>query len=204
MTDTPIIFSAPMVLALLAGRKTMTRRLAWQKPQVAIQVGDGPIEPILVASTWQKVKVGDRLWVREAFGKCDQCDAINMLADINLPRNCRRCDSDVGKGKPSIHMPRHASRLTLTVVAVKIEKLQEISEEDAIAEGIEREGDAWLNYDPNDPNEDREDGNWLNPIDSFGSLWRSLHGADGWHDDPTVVPLSFRVEKVNIDKAPAA
>lgn len=151
MTDRPIIFSAPMVLALLAGRKTMTRRLAWRRDQ---KWGDarpivGSERDYMIPTTWQRVKSGDRLWVRENLTR----RRGNFLG---IPQNVIEAhyaadDEDVvnehefnllpwwkGKGGlPSIHMPRRVSRLTLVVTATKIERVQAISETDAKAEGVE-------------------------------------------------------------------
>jgi len=108
--DRPIIFSGPMVQALLAGRKTMTRRLA--------------------TSPLRKCQPGDRLWVRESFSSSDPGPVYR--ADHG--------DEATGWGwTPSIHMPRKHSRLTLIVNAVKFERLQDINGLDALAEGITRE-----------------------------------------------------------------
>lgn len=177
MTDHPIIFSAPMVRALIEGRKTMTRRLAWR----------GPVTQFY-PSSWQKVKPGDRLWARENF---------NVLAptiSADGPHSCIYLADNTGpqhlmKWKPSIHMPRWASRLTLEVTAVKVERLQAISCADAIVEGITPAGNS-LTIDCDTPD----------PREGFKSLWESLHGTGSWDADPEVVALTFVVHKTNIDK----
>src|SRR5579872_7240504 len=121
MTDRPIIFSAPMVRALRGGRKTMTRRLA--------------------TSPLAKARAGDRLWVRESFTLYDREEPIEggkFFRRVPTPmyaadyEGFNKPDRD-WSWSPSIHMPRWASRLTLIVTAVKVERLQEISEEDARA-----------------------------------------------------------------------
>ncbi len=104
------------------------------------------------------------------------------------------------KYKPSIHMPRWASRLTLIVESVKIERLQDISEEDARAEGIE-----WSDsLDPHGPCKWRVYGEPSTgtscPIYSFQSLWKYLHGPDAWDQNPDVVVIGFGVVKSNIDE----
>jgi hypothetical protein len=168
MRDHPIIFSAPMVRALLAGRKSQTRRLA--------------------SSPLRRVQAGDRLWVRENFYQYG--GPIEYAADG--PPSFQR------KLTPSIHMPRWASRLTLKVSDVRFQRLQRISRDDAIAEGIEPfDGPlgGWTDYfDLRQPIGD--------PIDSYCTLWASLHGAESWNADPQIVALTFEVIKANIDQCP--
>src|SRR5579872_528511 len=137
MTDHPIIFSAPMVRALLDGRKTMTRRFAGAYKPIYPGCDDLQWKP----SPWQRSQPGDRLWLREAF-------AILPRNCYALPKTLTRDGSEAAyyradfdrSGKPAwrspIHMPRWASRLTLIVTATRIERVQEISEDDARAEGV--------------------------------------------------------------------
>lgn len=200
MADLPIIFSAPMVRALLDGRKTQTRRLL--KPQMDDVVGygwsapDGAFVAGMLAGTPDRrglpCWVGDRLWVREAF--CyqqwhNQYIGIDYVADPGSPYLTYRTppagakiklgDRYKGPRYPSIYMPRWASRLTLTVTDVRVERLQEISEQDACAEGWE--------IDENDP------------VTWYVRLWDSLHGDGAWDANPWVVALTFTVEQRNID-----
>jgi hypothetical protein len=230
MTDIPIIFSAPMIRALLDGRKTMTRRLAWHRPYF---VGDRPIAegehvemtrigstPIPLAyrpSPWQLVQPGDQLYVREAFCKYSLVELFGagprgfivyraghpMILDYG--ESTERVEIRAGtipaeaRWKPSIHMPRALSRLTLTVTATKIERLQELTAADAIAEGISWSDD----YEGYHTEECRHyHGAW--PERSFASLWRSLHGEESWDANPEVVALTFDVAKRNIDAREAA
>lgn len=216
MTDRPIIFSAPMVRALLAGRKTQTRRLA--------------------TSPLRRVEVGDRLYVRESIRvwpepASDDCE-ITYLADDRrwqtgpcshgmpdeaLAPYFKMLDNARAAGKaavrPSIHMPRWASRLTLIVEAVRVEPLQAISEDDAIAEGVERgehpitgEIDGWQDYSIHHagPHKGKRHPHaivpWKSAALSFQSLWETLHGMEGWQDNPDVVALTFRVVRDNVDQ----
>jgi hypothetical protein len=157
--DIPIIFSAAMVLALLSGRKTMTRRLAWGEYKEHPEIGQRLRKP----SPWTKVVPGDRLWVREsvqAVVDAQDFDAVKYLADGLTKRStadtqaeadryqdqlfCYRArknapDSKTGVSVPSIHMPRWVSRLTLIVESVKAEPLHHLTEADALAEGIKYE-----------------------------------------------------------------
>lgn len=193
MTDYPIIFSAPMVRALLEGRKTMTRRLAWRGTMPTPSFPEGTMR----ATSWQKVKPGDRLWVRENFavidggtirdgagGAMDYVDTEIIYAADRKPYT---------KITPCIHMPRRLSRLTLIVTATKIEPLQSISERDAEAEGAPL---AVAGVDSR-----------RGPIrmhrTGFVGLWRSLHGDDAWAANPDVVALTFRVVKANVDAVEA-
>ncbi|ACL58500.1 hypothetical protein [Methylobacterium nodulans] len=231
MVDRPIIFSAPMIRALLAGRKTQTRRLCkpmnkWvhqEGREVRLHQGQWchflqdaelPIERLRLP--WQ---VGDRLWVRETW-------AVGNIYDGIPPRNINpggkpnwcgiryaATDERLGiKDRSPIHMPRWASRLTLIVTDVRVERLQDISEEDARAEGCEHDlwdhalavrdysaPDKWLcgwgtlegrpGYVP----EERIF------RESFRSLWESINGAKSWADNPWICASSFRVIQQNID-----
>lgn len=200
--DRPIIFSAPMIRALLAGRKTQTRRIL--KPQPESQVngkfhirgtGGGCFDVDessigRIAADYCRFAPGDRLWVRENFN----ADGEGPVYAAEWPLH----DPCAPRWRPSIHMPRWASRLTLLVESVKVERLQDISEVDAIAEGIAKSphgnGDQWLDYP-----EGSSAAGWIDPRASFRSLWKSIHGADGWIENPYVAAISFRVVKENID-----
>ena len=209
----PILFSAPMIRAILAGRKTMTRRVLkpqpqkWQaqviditEPMFDFEAGgwgqvvtewawfEGLYQPM--REMWQPLRSlrwqpGDRLWVREQFsGLYDydeekvppsawfQTDPIWYWADGNPP------DGDWTKPKPSIHMPRWASRITLLVEAVRIERLQDISEADAVAEGM-----IWPDgADPRD----------TTLIGEFIYTWTSINGPGSWDANPWVSVTIFR------------
>lgn len=207
MTDKPIIFSAAMVRALLDGRKTQTRRLL--KPSRAAKsagyehlrfdVLDGMLwwwdgeHDRVGASQAYPYAIGDRLYVRETF-----CPRLGYPAPIAKPHY--RADNNRpewrGLWKPSIHMPRWASRLTLTVTDVRAQRLQDISEADAVAEGAEPCKREWAGVEEfglsSDPFAHRR---------GFQNLWNSLHGADAWDANPWVVALTFKVQRGNIDAA---
>jgi hypothetical protein len=110
-----------------------------------------------------------------------------------------------GTWRPAIFMPRWASRLTLTVTDVRIERLQDISVTDAIAEGISRSkstfraAPSWRDY-----LDDHNDEGLLSAVHSFYTLWNSLHGPDAWDANPWVMALTFDVHKCNIDMMEAA
>lgn len=236
MADFPIIFSAPMVQALLAGRKTMTRRLAWRtkiNPGGPILDAAGgqvdvvePHEVRVGPSPWQKAKPGDRLWVRESVyikseaGNCyfsaDKA-GVGDSAYFHLVENVK---SWRDRTIPATHMPRPVSRLTLIVEAVKVERLQEISETDAVAEGARRfDGIPLASYDRHYPliaprwsmEAPRDTGECLGAARyAFGNFINRLHGGPNWNlkpsslwaENPEVVALTFRCIHQNIDQVP--
>lgn len=184
MTDFPIIFSAPMVRALLDGRKTMTRRMAWRWKVHLEKL------PTQEPTPWQNVKPGDRLWVRET--------ALYWIRNSDNKRVKVAAYAAEGyqletgeRWTPSIHMPRWASRLTLHVTATKIERLQSISSADAIAEG------CGVMLDHPNPSSTHEPF----PALAFRDLWRRLHGPASWDANPDVVAITFKVEQANIREA---
>ncbi len=207
MTDKGIIFSAPMVRALLAGRKTQTRRLC--------KLNDDPKSPLFFKVPYAP---GDRLYVRENFQLLrfgDYLPTKACPADVRFAATDPLADlSPEDRGypwRPCIHMPRWASRMFLTVTDVRVQRLQEISEADARAEGLtpvlksmpplqgcdgalrSREVFEW------------EKGWSVNAVPAFGALWNSLHTVDGtrWDDNPWIVAVSFDVHHGNIDDASA-
>jgi len=140
---------------------------------------------------------GDRLWVRENCATWGDHEAI-YRADDAVEYGLAVSDGKFGakwKARPSIHMPRWASRLTLTVTDVRVQRLHAISEADAIAEGIKLHGDFFTGYG-------KAADQWMGPLDSFASLWISLHGYEGWDENPWVVALTFTVQRGNIDQMP--
>lgn len=211
MGDKPIIFSAPMIRALMAGRKTQTRRVL--KPQPTLPWGSAShagkswwTHDSLtgdVIETWRlRYAVGDRLYVREAFSyETLDVDRNGFMppwywADGN-PRS-----GDYMRPKPSIHMPRWASRLTLTVTDVRVQRLQEISEADVLAEGCPLDPHYHdTTSDGSNPHMVNIDaGRWQSPRAWYHQLWNSLHGPDAWGANPWIVAVSFTVQHGNIDQ----
>lgn len=157
---------------------------------------------------WLKPRfsVGDRLWVREAWAPLSALTHNDPGPQALADRGFYRADNgtvegEISRWRPSIHMPRWASRLTLIVTGVKIERLQDISEDDAIAEGVERDSDGWRDY--------------LMPhtqccasaTKSFETLWDSINGHKkqvSWNDNPWVVAYTYEPIFKNIDKLEVA
>lgn len=148
MRERPILFSGPMVRAILEGRKTQTRRVVRPQPEHGLVSG----EVIRCHRTGREFpcpygQPGDRLWVREKWAKlsdahpeCANDPGVKALADDGFfaadAASIEEANSWATRWRPSIHMPRERCRLTLEVVAVRVERLQAISEEDAVAEGV--------------------------------------------------------------------
>lgn len=185
MRELPILFSAPMVRALLAGTKTQTRRIVKARDLEWMDVHQGLREPDNAERCPYGQPGGDRLYVRETWAAPH---AYDHLPPRLIPQDARihyAATEDRGGllWRPSIHMPRWASRITLEVTGVLVERLQEISYEDARAEGVE----FW-----------RNDGTLteLPPCSAhryeFEDLWTSINGADSWNANPWVWVVSFR------------
>ena len=231
MTDRPMIFSAPMVRALLEGRKTQTRRLLKPQPPE----GDrflgitGPIPKAVFNPHHPKegssyadndtaielrCGVGDRVWVKEAWRTVAQDDGkppSALKADplhVGYQADCPAGSIPMaGRLRSPIHMPRWASRLTLHVTDVRVQRLQEISGADARAEGVERLHGGY--HDTDDVFRDYcDDGHGYGGFGgarlSFVSLWDTLHGPDAWEANPWVAALTFEFERANIDQARSA
>ena len=224
MGDKPIIFSAPMVRALLDGRKTQTRRLlkrpswgqskGWPEGIMNEQNLDGTLS-WFDAETGCLARLpipqpGDRLYVREAlrmgfdFGTpiCHATYAADG-ADLDLTPTGALHWAETRKRNaiPSIHMPRWASRLTLTVTDVRVQRLQDISEDDARSEGIKPIKSGRGFYDPTIPDAAVRFGKWTSTArQGFCRLWNSIHGPDAWDANPWSVALTFIVLRGNINQ----
>lgn len=157
-------------------------------------------------SAWTRVKPGDRLWVREQIYADRMVNFLTGERTTNASVGYYKADDgecleEKGfnlswvfkqKTRPAIHMPRSWSRLTLIVTATKIERLQDISEADAAAEGWTKRHE--LSTDPEVHRDAARD--W------FSDLWEDLHGVESWKSNPEVVAISFSVHRANIDAMP--
>ena len=189
--ERPILFSASMVNAILKGRKTMTRRV--------IKVNcSGRAKAVGSSRNWHLAdpdviqacpygKVGDALWVRETFrqawkattysnGVVYRSDSVKSLGMDEY--------SNRHKWKPSIFMPRWASRITLEITSVNTERLQDISEEDAVSEGVTRKHTThWPDGDPG----------FIDDVGrrNFSALWESINGKGSWELNPWCWVIEF-------------
>lgn len=209
MKSHPILFSEPMVRAILNGSKSMTRRPV--KPQPHIRLGvpgwypDGSHKRKMHYATEEHLrkglpidfcqyKVGDLLWVRETFrpGMHENlwC-AILYRSDLSWqkPEGLTEaeghlfeswCENDTGGWSPSIHMPRWASRIVLRITEIRLERLQEISKMDASEEGVMEFGVTRLF-----------------PKDAFWRCWDSVYDRRGfgWKTNPWVWAMTFKRDK---------
>ena len=187
MREHPILFSTEMVKAILEGRKTMTRRII--KPQPVMVNGyyrwqpkagyDINLEHLNINLTNKLCpcgQVGDRLWVRETWA-----DGMNVPVLIIYKADKAWTDVKI-KWRPSIFMPRWASRITLEITDIRVERVQEITEEDAKAEGTT----------PSIVGSDRE---YLKYRAGFMTLWDKLNAKRGysWESNCWVWVVSFKV-----------
>lgn len=237
MREGPILFSAPMVLALLDDAKAQTRRIVkWRGVAPGLNLGFSGLSasatsggwvleaPNRTSSEWRSKVTpcpygvpGDRLWVREtfwAFGRWetrfsekkgrDEWHFVDMTLETDrlyqfsnpTPGN-RRVRSSITPTwwkRPSIHMPRVASRITLEMTGVRVERLQSISEADAEAEGCDAL--PWHGHDLADLID------WplksaVRPFaNAYALLWDEINGAGSWATNPWVWCVSFkRVER---------
>jgi hypothetical protein len=202
----PILFSGPMVRALFEGRKTQTRRVV--KPRLVPMVE----ECLRVNGKWVfdtleydfgalSGRPGDLLWVRETW-RPFTCTAS---PGCSIDYRATQIDHSDIRWRPGIHMPRWASRLTLELTDVRVQRLNDISEDDAKAEGFQA---GWMGPAlPPTPLGDgmiiSSPGTYASAAGHFQALWCELHGFDAWDADPWVWALSFKVHHYNVDKLAA-
>jgi hypothetical protein len=242
MRERPILFSAPMVRAILEGSKTQTRRVVkiggelpppwatFAKEGDTIAVNgtrptglfywseeQTPGQPLKKLRRWPISKKGimagsdfhapcpygvpgDRLWVKETHALLSGGGVVYRASAPDFDPTA--ADAVGGRWRPSIHMPRRASRLTLTITDVRVERLQDISEDDAQAEGLvpwSKDGNL-TKYGVADPDGmpgSDYPGTWpwrewrISPVDAYQRLWESINGAGSWDANPWVWVVSF-------------
>ena len=210
--ERPILFSGPMVRAILESRKMVTRREI--KPTMRSadlqfdlqQETDGSWHPYHTFDesrfdrngTEHPIKCpygqpGDRLWVRETWARVGNTDPGYLVYRATypacLPPGLERVPADIRdagyRWRPSIHMPRVNSRILLEITAVRIERLQDISEEQASAEGVQKDHRKWFRSD---------EGGHAHPcaVDAFADLWCSINGHESWGANPWVWVVEFK------------
>jgi hypothetical protein len=200
MKERPILFQGAMVRALLDGSKTQTRRMVKDLPSWPITeicqcrdkwMPNGPASSGvgMAAGHWRLCpygQPGDRLWVRETH---------SPMGDTQSPSSCwYRADREypqVRKWIPSIHMRRQYSRILLEVVSVRVERLNDCSAADAIAEGIRRIDEGFERWHP-DPADTEHTGTTKDPVLSYRGLWESINGAGSWDANPWVWVVEFK------------
>ena len=218
MADLPILFSAPMVRAILreiekpGTGKTQTRRIL--KPLPNRTIFFEPRQAGLNQFSNARHKRGDRLWVREAwrcngwatdvatiFYAASEGDGYTAMCE-QYPVAAKKPLRVTQGWRPSIHMPRWASRITLIITDVRVERLQDISEAYAVAKG------APLNPDHRDTTEDGSNpymvrvNAWtsISPVAWYHRLWDEINGPGSWEENPWVAAYTFRPVLGNIDQ----
>ena len=210
MKERPILFSGPMVRALLAGRKTQTRRVV--KGEALRWLDEAGFDPTFVADPANLLcpygVPGDRLWVKETWALHERfTDVARVVYAASQGQSWSEMHRDVPvetavtryapkpfqEGlRPSIHMPRWASRLTLEITDVRVERLQDISEADAEAEGIREPSLPPIHMVSADAcgqiDRAKADARFL-----WQFLWSGINGRDSWDANPWVWAVSFRV-----------
>ncbi len=196
--ERPLLFSAPMVRAILDGTKTQTRRMvSWRGVDAGLNLGFSGLSPHGYSQGWVLESPsrssrewrckptpcpfgqrGDRLWVRETWAAPHNCDHLKPSEIDHDWRIHYAATEDLGGllRRPSMFMPRWASRITLEITDVRVERLHDISRGEAMAEGC--------------PFPNMADGD--DPRAWFANLWRQINGADSWADNPWVWVLAFR------------
>lgn len=206
MKEKPILFSGPMVRAILDGRKTQTRRIVKPQPPDGASVGwsvfsraygpdcvevrryahQGGDHQSFISCPYGQP--GDRLWVKEThrFDGIDQrigvqekrIDALSYRADMEGDQSCDDC-----AWRPSIFMPRWASRITLEVTGVRVERLQDISADDCVVEGAGSPVGTELTHG-------RVTTEWNRR--AYRALWESINGSGSWDANPWVWVVEFK------------
>lgn len=186
MKETPILFTGAMVRAILDGRKTQTRRVLKYQPEQCHVETQCSYNALLRGCPYGQP--GDKLWVKETFQLCEwfqdhwepaklrnECQSVDKFyaADGVLP------DQSDLHWRPSIFMPRWASRITLELTAVRVERVQNITEEDAMAEGVDWQATAGLSR--------------FTAKKLYATLWDSINGKKHpWASNPWVWVLTFK------------
>lgn len=217
MKTIPILFSTPMVQAILEGRKTQTRRVIKKQPDLSKHthitravILDGTNTEVFNYCSGGSINVesvkcpygqpGDILWVRETWQHDIKAD-LDTVPPSWIPNGSyvyiadgtiisKKELGELGVWRPSIFMPKEACRLFLKVKSVRVERLQDISEDDAIAEGVEQIADYGstgykLYTEPEAAYSD------IDALYSFESLWQSINGEQSWNDNPWVWVVEF-------------
>lgn len=215
--ERPILFSAPMVRAILDGRKSQTRRVVNRLRKFGSI--SGPLTEFGKSDTqgydwhfrdkgmrWHDIdearlldlcphgKIGDRLWVRETWQgyqrtsyEYDEWEAAESIKDVTeggFLSFVYKADGENYPDKwfPSIHMPRIASRILLEITDVRVERLQDISEDDAIAEGVSNT-ESFKGIGVDDEMANRY---------AYRELWQSINGQGSWDINPWVWVIEFK------------
>lgn len=187
----PILFSTEMVQAILAGRKTQTRRVSkhqyWSHSEIIDVNRNGIFQKVDRNVSCPYGKPGDLLWVRESFVKFETFNetlfSYKASPKTNLDVNWR----------PSIHMPKDAARIWLRITNIRVERLKNITEEDAIAEGVENITESKYGFLCKWNDSKTGDTILGTAQTAFSYLWKSINGEQSWKENPFVWVVEFEV-----------
>lgn len=202
MKERPILFSTPMVKAILDGRKTQTRRVIkpvgkdggfviceHENGWWPYRSDDGETLFHTVKENGKEYlcetphscpfgKIGDRLWIRETYLECS-------IGTVYRADNILEMDAKfLGGWKPSIFMPQSSSRILLEITKIRVEKLHEITPQDALEEGVEYDRHGYGLGNPCDE---------IRMINAYQNLWESINGKRSWDLNPFVWVIQFRM-----------
>lgn len=194
MKTKPILFSTPMVQAILEGVKTQTRRIVkfpnnWDNKTVypngkfGLKYGVFEDNELLLFRLFPKYEIDDILWVRETFQKVNQTFIYKANNKLMYDNDAYKEIFPGLKWKPSIFMSKEAARIFLKVTNVRVERLHDITESDAIAEGIKSIDNVYYDY--------LSDKFYRKPYESFCTLWQKING--NWHENPFVWVYEFEL-----------
>lgn len=209
-----------MVRALLDGRKTQTRRILKPKKNACLIDGGWTDDYVLDPGNrewlerYYRFRVGDRLYVRETWRALNRFNSYPVAAgsivayeaDDNHGDRLPAPPGRMGRKRPSIHMPRWASRLTLIVTDVRVQRLCDITDEDATAEGFKsgRLNDGFGPRDIGGGYTVESPGTHASAVGMFLLTWQELHPEWDGYSSPWIVALTFTVERANIDSVKVA
>lgn len=204
MRERPILFSGPMVRAILNGTKTQTRRVVkWRHPSPGLNHSFTGLSVYSYTPTTFTLEsqgerrsqptqcpygqVGDRLWVRETWQHTDFPEGpyiegipvyyrADYLHDPHGPDGELSSEGKYRSWKPSIHMPKSAARIWLEITNVRVERLMRISDADALAEGVDRTNTSITGY----------------ATERFKRLWETINGTGSWDTNPFVWVVEFK------------
>lgn len=208
MKERPILFNAEMVNAILEGRKTQTRRVIKDETKESLEIGYQRGESFALDDPRSKDckyiqsfcplgEIGDRLWVRETFADSSVTGVEYRDSKGKLQRYAYAADCPKGshgdemrkefgvKWKPSIHMPRSASRILLEITNIRVERLQDITKEDAKTEG----------FDYSTHPSAIQMGYAIGARTNFRFMWDEIYGQSSWNKNPWVWVIEFEVVK---------
>lgn len=208
MKERPILFSGAMVRAILSGQKTQTRRVvkfSKDPDEAALQKGvlQGGFINFNIGSEFMPCPYGmpgDRLWVRETFAEVGcigwPIDKFQYEYRADFWHNDNNwegpADMCFDKWRPSIFMPRDASRIQLEITEVRVERLNDISEADAVQEGVLKGRERYLDYIAEKYHTTQFVYQEYTAKGSYKTLWQLINGRESWYENPWVWVIGFK------------